>query len=122
MADYLLLETGDKLILEDGSGDLILETAIVAIDAEACTFVLRNRYRQGVHAVAMAHFWSVTNDGKFEEGGRSFILRNRYRPSEHTISLGNMMVTAQDASIPTFIRGRRVGRERGLGARAALAE
>ncbi len=25
--DYLLLETGDKLVLEDGSGDLLLETS-----------------------------------------------------------------------------------------------
>ncbi len=27
MADYLLLETGDKLILESGTGDLLLESS-----------------------------------------------------------------------------------------------
>mgnify|MGYP001564358327 CR=1 FL=1 len=27
MADYLLLETGDKLILEDASGNLLLESS-----------------------------------------------------------------------------------------------
>jgi hypothetical protein len=33
MADYLLLETGDKLILEDGSGNLLLEDAAAAVTA-----------------------------------------------------------------------------------------
>jgi hypothetical protein len=36
--DYLLLETGDKLILEDGTGDLILESSGAAdtLFAQAC--------------------------------------------------------------------------------------
>ena len=32
MADYLLLETGDKLILEDASGNLLLESSTAEVE------------------------------------------------------------------------------------------